>query len=64
MCSSAVTTQEVLDTDFRIAAASKGFMVCILINSTEIPCSLKILAASIDFQTKCPQAMIVTSFPS
>ena len=64
MCSSAVTTHLVLRTEFKIASLSKGLIVWILMTSAEMPSSFNTLAASNASQTKCPVAIIVTSFPS
>ena len=38
LCSSAVTTQPVLLTDFIINSSSRGLIVCMLITSAVIPC--------------------------
>jgi len=64
LCSSAVTTHPVFETDFIIAFSSKGFIVCMFITSAETPCLFKIFEASKASQTKWPVAIIVTSLPS
>ena len=64
LCSSAVTTQPVFCKLFIIAASSNGLIVCKLITSTLMPSASNCFAASIAFHTKCPQAIILTSFPS
>ena len=64
ICSSAVTTALVFLAEFKIASASKGLIVWILIISAFMPFSAKICPASMAFQTKCPVANMETSFPS
>ena len=46
LCSSAVTTQPVFLTDFKIASSSNGLIVCMLITSAEIPFASNASAAT------------------
>src|SRR6056300_867218 len=64
LCSSAVTTHPVLETEARIAFSSNGLIVAMPITSALTPAVSSASAACKASHTRWPVAMIVTSVPS